>query len=91
MLKPDLVYAIAKETNAPKKTIEEIIDAGIEAIIKEVVRGGEVNLIGFGKFKSLPVSERKVRNPRTGEEMIITAHKRPYFSPGKRFKDAVNV
>lgn len=91
MTKQELVEAIAGRINESKKTIAEIIDAGAEAIIKEVVRGGEVVLIGFGKFKSLPVSERKVRNPRTGEEMIITAHKRPYFSPGKRFKDAVNV
>lgn len=91
MTKPEFVDAIAKETNAPKKTITAIIDAGIEAIIKEVVRGGEVVLIGFGKFTKLHVDERKGRNPRTGEEMIIMAHKRPYFSPGKRFKDAVNA
>ena len=37
------------------------------------------------------VAERKGTNPRTGEEIIIPAHKVPYFKASSILKKSVNV
>lgn len=49
----------------------------------------QVSFTGFGSFKVVERSERKGRNPRTGEECLIPASRVVKFTPGKALKEAV--
>lgn len=90
MNKAELVEAIAKETNLSKKDSEAALKAFVEVVGKELAKGEDVSLIGFGTFSVGERAARTGRNPRTGEEIKIAAAKTPKFKPGKALKDLVN-
>ena len=90
MNKAELVEKIANEADISKATADRVLSATIEQIIKAVTKGDDVQLIGFGTFKSGKRAARVGRNPATGAEIKIPAAKTAKFSAGKAFKDAVN-
>ncbi|MCW9014150.1 MAG: HU family DNA-binding protein [Gammaproteobacteria bacterium] len=57
------------------------------AIRQGLLDDGHVRLYQFGSFKLHWTRERKGRNPRTGESLIIAAHPRVVFTPAKALKD----
>jgi len=59
--------------------------------VKAVTEGDTVQLVGFGSFSSGKRTARTGRNPRTGEEIAISAVKTVKFTVGMVFKDAVNI
>ena len=88
--KMDLIAAVAEKTDLPKSKATEVVDAVFVAIEKALKSHEEVRLIGFGSFVT---TERKAgtgRNPRTGEEIKISASTSVRFKAGKALKDAVN-
>lgn len=91
MFKPELVEKIALKSAVEKAVAAKTTDAFIDVVKEEVIAGGEVNIIGFGKFAQINVAERQGTKPGTGEVITIPAHKRPIFKPGKAFKEAVNA
>ncbi len=90
MNKVELVEKIAAETGLTKKDAEAAVKAFTTTVTKELTKGHEVQLIGFGTFAVGKRAARKGRNPKTGEEIKIAAAKTPKFKPGKALKDAVN-
>ena len=90
MNKTQLIEAVAKQADLKKKDAEAAVNAVIAAIENALVEGDKVQLVGFGTFEVKVREERKGRNPKTNEEIVIPASKRPTFSAGKAFKDAVN-
>jgi DNA-binding protein HU-beta len=90
MNKAELVEKIANDADISKATADRVLSATIEQIIKAVTKGDDVQLIGFGTFKSGYRAARVGRNPATGAEIKIPAAKTAKFSAGKAFKDAVN-
>ena len=92
MNKSELVIAISKKVDGSitKKDIDLAIEKLIEAVKEEVATGLEVTLVDFGRFSAHTIPERKGRNPKTGEVLVIPEHKKVVFKVGKGFKDAVN-
>jgi DNA-binding protein HU-beta len=90
MNKQELVDAVAAESGTSKRDAEEMINAVLDAISKEVASGNSVQLVGFGTFGRGERAARTGRNPATGEAMQVAAAKTVKFTAGKAFKDAVN-
>ena len=90
MNKSELIAAVVEKTGLSKKDAEKAIKAFEEVVTEELVKGGKVQLVGFGTFEVTERAERIGRNPKTKEEMIIEASKAPKFKAGKALKDAVN-
>lgn len=91
MTKNELIFTVAaKHLRIPVRDVERVINETLAVIRCELVADREVNLIGFGKFSVRTVAARKGRNPRTGEDITIPAHKYPTFKAGKSLKQAVN-
>ena len=90
MNKSELIAAVAEKTELSKKDAEKVIKAFEEAVTEELVKGGKVQLVGFGTFEVSERAERVGRNPKTKESMTIAASKAPKFKAGKALKDAVN-
>lgn len=90
MNKAELVESVAKGTELSKAAAERAVNSTIEAISKELKKGGDVRLIGFGTFSVAKRAARKGVNLQTGEPMKIPAKKVAKFKPGKALAEAVN-
>lgn len=90
MNKTELIAAVAEKAEISKKDAEKAIKAFTEAVSEELVKGGKIQLVGFGTFEVSERAAREGRNPATGESMVIKASKAPKFKAGKALKDLVN-
>ena len=90
MNKNELITAMAGKAGMSKKDTEKVLRAFEEAVVEELVKGGKVQLVGFGTFDVAERAAREGRNPQTGAVMPIPASKAPRFKVGKALKDAVN-
>ncbi len=90
MNKSDLVNAISSESGLTRADAARALDATVGAITSALSNGDQVNIVGFGSFKTSKRSARAGRNPQTGESIQIAAATLPRFSPGKALKTAVN-
>jgi len=90
MTKGDLINAIATSSKSTKKMAGDMLEAFLATVTKELKKGGNVTLTGFGTFK---VSHRAARagvNPQNPSQKIkIPATKVPTFKAGKNLKEAV--
>lgn len=85
----ELIEFTAAGTTCTKAQVKIILRKALHAITRELIHGGTVRLTDFGTFAVTNCAERKVTNPRTREPVIVPAHKRPIFRPGKALKEAV--
>lgn len=90
MNKSELIAAVASKAELSKKDTEKFIKAFESVVTGELVKGGKVQLVGFGIFDVANRAAREGRNPQTGATMPIPASKAPRFKAGKVLKDAVN-
>lgn len=91
MNKTELIAVVAEKAELSKKDAEKAIKALTDAVSEELVKGGKVQLVGFGTFEVTERAARMGRNPKTGEVRPIAASKSPKFKAGKALKDMVNA
>lgn len=89
MNKAELIEAVAKSTKNSKSSVEETLNALMAAVQSSLVKGDNVQLIGFGTFAVEQRAARVGRNPATGKELKIPAKKVVKFKVGSKMKDAV--
>jgi len=82
-------HLVATDSSLTKVKAKEILDTVLTALRDAAVKGEEVSLPGFGKFKVQDKPARQGRNPRTGETLEIAATKKLVFQPAKPLKDAL--
>lgn len=70
--KADVIADIVIKTGLDRKTAADGVEKFIEIIKSNLGNGEEVSLSGFGKFSVREKRARRGRNPKTGEEIIIT-------------------
>jgi DNA-binding protein HU-beta len=87
--KPDLVEAIAAKSGLSKKDAGAALEGILEAVTEALQKGDKVQITGFGSFEIRERKERKAKNLRTGESIVVPAAKVPAFKAGKALKDAV--
>lgn len=90
MNKAELIANMTEKSGLAKKDVEKALNAFTESVQAALMEGEKVQLVGFGSFEVRERAERKGRNPKTREEMIIPASKAPVFKAGKSLKDSVN-
>lgn len=83
----DLAETLAADHDLTKADAKKLVDGVFAAIADAAVRGEEVSLNGFGKFKVKDSPERDGRNPSTGEKITIKASRKLIFQPAKAVKD----
>ena len=90
MTKAELVEEVAKNSDLSKKDAEVIVQTVLDSIIESLKAGTKVELRGFGSFRLRSRSERKGRNPKTGDQVHVPAKEVPYFKAGKELKELIN-
>ncbi len=89
MNKQELIEAIATETGLSKADSKRTLEAFTGIVQKQLRKGNQVRLIGFGTFSVRKRKARKGINPQTGEQIRIKARKVPHFAPGSELKNAL--
>ncbi|GBE14681.1 MAG TPA: integration host factor subunit alpha [Proteobacteria bacterium] len=90
MTKADIVEKVHERTGFSKKESSEAVAAILEILKEKLENGQKVKLSGFGNFVIRRKDVRKGRNPKTGEEMEISARKVMSFKPSQKLKDYIN-
>lgn len=91
LTKADLAEALFDEVGLNKREAKEFVDAWFEAI-REALEGGDpVKLSGFGNFQLRDKKQRPGRNPKTGEEIPISARRVVTFKPGQKLRSRVEA
>ena len=87
MNKKELINEIASKTDLTKKEIDAVLTLILEIIMDKVSLGERVRLVGFGSFYKIP----KNASLHFVEDESIYRKLTVKFSPGKFFKQRINV
>ena len=79
------------EVGLNKREAKEMVDLFFEEIRLALEKGKQVKLSGFGNFDLRDKSERPGRNPKTGEEIPISARRVVTFRPGQKLRARVET
>ena len=91
LTKADIADRLFEEVGLNKREAKEFVDAYFE-MIRSALEGGEnVKLSGFGNFQLRDKSQRPGRNPKTGEEIPISARRVVTFRPGQKLRARVEA
>ena len=86
MLKTDLINRVAIRTNLTKSQIKKVVDSFINTITESLSEGTDIEIRGFGSFRTRERNARIGINPKSGQRISIPAKKVPYFRAGKSLK-----
>ena len=89
MSKKEFVDAYAKATGETKKRAEELVNAFLETAEEFLVKGENIQFVGWGTFEVKERAAREGRNPSTGKPIKIDAKKVVKFKVGKKLADKV--
>ena len=88
LTKQDIANALVKKTQLTQTQALVLTNQFFDQIIETLKNGEEVKLSSFGNFVVKEKSQRPGRNPKTGEEVIISARKVVTFKAGPKLKKA---
>ncbi|MGY6587538.1 MAG: integration host factor subunit alpha [Wenzhouxiangella sp.] len=91
LTKADLADCLFDEVGLNKREAKEFVDAWFEMIRGSLEDGEPVKLSGFGNFQLRDKNERPGRNPKTGEEIPISARRVVTFKPGQKLRSRVEA
>jgi DNA-binding protein HU-beta len=89
MTKAELIAQVAAESGLTKTAAASVLEALLTAVTKTLKKEGRFVLSGLGTFEVVKRAKRTARNPRTGEPVVIKAHKAVKFRAAKPLKDFV--
>ena len=78
-----------EELGLNKREAKELVEVFFEEVRLALEDGEEVKLSGFGNFTLRNKNQRPGRNPKTGEEIPISARRVVTFRPGQKLKTRV--
>lgn len=87
--KKDIVKQIADRLNLPQVDTKNAVQSMLDAIIDILAEEGRLELRDFGVFQVKVRAERKARNPKTGQEVMVPARKVVTFKPGKLLQEKI--
>lgn len=91
LTKADMAERLFEEVGLNKREAKEFVEAFFEAVRCSLEDGDQVKLSGFGNFDLRDKNERPGRNPKTGEEIPISARRVVTFRPGQKLKSRVEA
>ena len=91
LTKAKMADQLFDELGLNKREAKEIVELFFAEVSKSLEQNIQVKLSGFGNFDLREKGERPGRNPKTGEEIPITARRVVTFRPGQKLKARVEV
>ncbi|MBK6660186.1 MAG: integration host factor subunit alpha [Proteobacteria bacterium] len=91
LTKAEMAERLFEDLGLNKREAKELVEAFFEEIRMSLEAGQQVKLSGFGNFDLRDKNQRPGRNPKTGEEIPITARRVVTFRPGQKLKARVEA
>lgn len=91
LTKADIAEKLYQELGLNKREAKELVEMFFEEIRAGLESGHQVKLSGFGNFDLRDKNQRPGRNPKTGEEIPISARRVVTFRPGQKLKARVEA
>lgn len=88
--KAELAESLYEEIGLNKREAREVVELFFNEIIGSLIENEPVKLSGFGNFELRDKRERPGRNPKTGEEIPISARRVVTFRPSQKLKAKVS-
>ncbi len=89
MNKSDLIAALAREADLPRRKAEEIINTIFDTMAGALVRDDRIEIRGFGSFMVKQYKGYTGRNPKTGQSIAVAGKRLPFFKTGKELRQIV--
>lgn len=90
LTKAELAEVLFERVGLNKREAKDIVEDFFAEIRDALERSEEVKLSSFGNFKVRSKPQRPGRNPKTGEEIPITARRVVTFHASQKLKEAVS-
>ncbi|PJK11287.1 integration host factor subunit alpha [Lysobacteraceae bacterium NML120232] len=91
LTKAEMAEQLFEQVGFNKREAKEFVDAFFETLSEGLGSGRQVKLSGFGNFDLRRKNPRPGRNPKTGEEIPISARTVVTFRPGQKLKERVEA
>ena len=72
-----IVTDIAVTTGFSQKDTKKVVECFLDFIVHHLEKGNTIEIRGFGTFSVKGRKGRPVRNPRTGEQLLLDGRKVP--------------
>jgi len=89
LTKAELADLLFEQVGLNKREAKDMVESFFEEVRDALQRGDGVNLSGFGNFQLRDKPQRPGRNPKTGEEIPITARRVVTFHASQKLKASV--
>ena len=89
LTKAELADLLFEKVGLNKREAKDMVEAFFEEIRGALERGESVKLSGFGNFQLRDKPQRPGRNPKTGEEIAISARRVVTFHASQKLKAMV--
>ena len=86
-----LSEAVFKNVGLSRNESANLVDSVFSEILVSLIKGDDVKISSFGTFVVRQKKERVGRNPKTGEEVPITARSVVTFRASNVLKSKVNT
>jgi integration host factor subunit alpha len=90
LTKAELAELLFEQVGLNKREAKEMVETFFNEIRDSLERGVEVKLSGFGNFQLRDKPQRPGRNPKTGEEIPISARRVVTFHASQKLKAMVD-
>ena len=87
--KMELANLLFDELGLNKREAKEFVELFFEEIRSALENGDNVKFSGFGSFSVRDKAQRPGRNPKTGEEIPVSARRVVTYKASQRIKDRV--
>ncbi len=90
MNKLELIQGLKEKCHLTKEEASEVVKIFFNEMARAFVKGERVEIRGLCSFYIKDYKPYTGRNPKTGEKILITAKKLPFFKCGKELKERVD-
>lgn len=91
LTKAEMAEYLYEALGVSKRSAKDLVELFFEEIRQALEQNEPVKLSGFGNFDLRDKRERPGRNPKTGEEIPISARRVVTFRPGQKLKARVEA
>lgn len=89
LTKLEIAENLVEKCGLDKRVAKEFVELFFEEIRTTLANGEEVKLSGFGNFSVRDKKARPGRNPKTGEDVAVSARRVVIFKAGQKLRDRV--
>lgn len=90
LTKATIIQRVVQETGMTKAKAARVVERILEIMKDSLASGNDVLISGFGKFCIREKSQRRGREPATGDELVLSARRVVTFKCSGKLRDRCN-